>query len=621
MRSYAALLLLLLIMLPHAVSAQPGTDEQLAAQYYQQGDYERAVLYYEKLYRKQPNDFYYEQLFKSYTGLQNITAAEKLVKDHQKKRPDDPRFLIDLGSLYRGMGENEKATKEFDRALKMMKPEQGSIRAMANAFQRVNEIDLALLAYERGQKVVKDGQVFHYEVANLYAIKGDVPKMVTAYMDLLSANEAYIQAVQNSLSRYMDFELYDSRTELLRTELLRRIQRDPERTIFQELLIWMYIQQKDLNAAFVQSRAMDKRFDENGNRLMELARIAQANGDHATAFKCYEYVLSLNRKDGNYIQARLGAVQTRFAQLLEQAEPAEADLLELDQRFQLTLGELGLNKNTIDLLRDRSRLNAYHLNRQGEAIALLEQGIALPALDPSTKAQLKLDIGDVHLLQGDIWEASLYYSQVDLDFKYDVLGHEARLRNAKVSFYAGDFLWSQAQLSVLKSSTSKLIANDAMELSLRITDNLGLDSNSVPLRLFAHAELLRIQHRYDESLAVLDSLVAEYPMHSLGDDVLYERYRIAYARKQYLEAAGFLEKLLELYPLDILVDNALIDLGRLYEDRLKDTEKATTFYEKLLFEQTGSIFVPEARERYRRLRGDNLGDPAPAEPIFQQGAP
>jgi len=463
--------------------------------------------------------------------------------------------------------------------------------------------------------MIKDGQVFHYEVANLYAIKGDVPKMITAYMDLLSANEAYIQAVQNSLSRYMDFEQSDSRTELLRTELLRRIQRDPERTIFQELLIWMYIQQKDLNAAFVQSRAMDKRFDEGGNRLMELARIAQANGDHATAFKCYEYVLSLGRNDANYIQARLGAVKTRFAQLLEQAEPAEAELLDLDQRIQFTLGELGMNKNTVDLIRDRARLNAYHLGRTAEAITFLEAGIALPAIDPKTKAQLKLDVGDVHLLMGDIWEASLYYSQVDLDFKYDVMGHEARLRNAKVSFYAGDFLWSQAQLSVLKASTSKLIANDAMELSLRITDNLGLDSNSVPLSYFARAELLRIQNRYDESLAVLDSLTAEYPMHSLGDDVLYERYRIAYARHQYREAAAFLEKLLELYPLDILVDNALLDLGRLYEDRIKDTEKAMSFYEKLLFEQTGSIFVPEARERYRRLRGDTHDvQDAPATP-------
>lgn len=604
MKRFIAVILLFMGMLPTLLYAQPGTDEQLAAQYYQQGDYERAVLYYEKLYRKQPTDYYYEQLFKSYTGLQNIEAAEKLVKDHQKKRSDDPRFAVDLGSLYRLSGQNDKAAKEFDRALKLMKPEQGSIRGLANAFQRVNELDLALQAYDRGQKMIKDGQVFHYEVANLYAIKGDVPRMITAYMDLLSANEAYIQAVQNSLSRYMDFEQSDERTELLRTELLRRIQRDPERTIFQELLIWMYIQQKDLNAAFVQSRAMDKRFYEGGNRLMELARIAQANGDHATAFKCYEYVLSLGRNDANYIQARIGAVKTRFAQLLEQAEPTEEDLLDLDQRIQFTLGELGMNKNTVDLIRDRARLNAYHLGRTTDAITFLEAGIALPAIDPKTKAQLKLDIGDVHLLMGDIWEASLYYSQVDLDFKYDVLGHEARLRNAKVSFYAGDFLWSQAQLSVLKASTSKLIANDAMELSLRITDNLGLDSNSVPLSYFARAELLRVQHRYDESLAVLDSLTTEYPMHSLGDDVLYERYRIAYARHQYAEAATFLEKLLELYPLDILVDNTLLDLGRLYEDRIKDTEKAMQFYEKLLFEQTGSIFVPEARERYRKLRGD-----------------
>lgn len=604
MRIPYALLLLVFALLPALLQAQPGTDEQLAAQYYQQGDYERAVLYYEKLYRKQPTDYYYEQLFKSYSGLRNIEAAEKLVKDHQKKRSNDPRFPIDLGSLYRMTGQDDKAMKEFDRAMKMMQPEQGSIRGMANAFQRVNELDLALEAYDRGQKMIKDGQVFHYEVANLYALKGDVPRMVTAYMELLSANEAYIQAVQNSLSRYLDFEQSDERTELLRTELLRRIQREPERTIFQELLIWMYIQQKDLNAAFVQSRAMDKRFDEGGNRLVELAQIAQANGDHGTAFKCYEYVVSLGRNDANYIQARLGAVKTRFAQLLEQPEPTPEDLLDLDQRFASTLDELGLNKNTVELLRDRARLNAYHLNRHADAIALLEIGIALPAVAPTTKAQLKLDIGDVHLLMGDIWEASLYYSQVDLDFKYDVLGHEARLRNAKVSFYAGDFLWSQAQLSVLKASTSKLIANDAMELSLRITDNLGLDSNSVPLSYFARAELLRVQHRYDESLAVLDSLTAEFPMHSLGDDVLYERFRIAHARHQYTEAAGFLEKLLELYPLDILVDNALLDLGRVYEDKLNDKEKAMAFYEKLLFEQTGSIFVPEARTRYRKLRGD-----------------
>jgi len=615
MRSILAMILLLCGLAPVALHAQPGADEQLAAQYFQQGDYERAVLYYEKLFKQNPTDYYYEQLFKSYTGLRNFEAAEKLVKDFQKRRNNDPRFPIDMGSLYRLSGQDDKAQREFDKALKMMEPEQGSVRQVANSFIRVNELDMALLAYDKGQRSMKDGLNFHYEVANLYAMKGDVPRMVSAYMDLIATNEAYIQTVQNSLSRYMDFDAKDERTEVLRTELVRRIQRDPQRTIYQELLIWMYIQQKDMEAAFIQSRAMDKRFDEGGARIMELARIAQANKDHAAAYKCYEYVLSLSRNDANYILARLGAVQTRYAQLTEQAEPAQVELLDLDQRMQFTLSELGLNKNTVDLLRDRARLNAYHLARHPEAMALLESGIALPSLDPKTRAQFKLDLGDVHLLHGDIWEASLLYSQVDLDFKYDILGHEARLRNAKVSFYSGDFLWAQAQLSVLKASTSKLIANDAMELSLRITDNLGLDSNSVPLSYFARAELLRIQHRYDESLGVLDSLTTEFPMHSLGDDVLYERYRIAYARHQYAEAATYLEKVLEQYPLDILIDNALLDLGKLYEDRLKDPEKAKVYYEKLLFEQTGSIFVPEARERYRALRGDRLGPPeSPAAP-------
>jgi tetratricopeptide (TPR) repeat protein len=361
---------------------------------------------------------------------------------------------------------------------------------------------------------------------------------------------------------------------------------------------------------------MDKRFDEGGTRLMDLARIALANKDHGTAYKCYEYVLSLGRNDANYVQARIGSVRTRYEQLTGQAEPASAELLDLDQRSGATLTELGLGPPTMELLRDRAHLKAYFLNDHTGAKTLLEEAIALPTIDPKTRAQLKLDLGDVHLLAGEIWEASLLYSQVDLEFKYDMLGHEARLRNAKVSFYAGDFLWAQGQLEVLKASTSKLIANDAMELSLRITDNLGLDSNSVPLSYFARAELLRFQHRYDESLAVLDSLDAAYPGHTLGDDILYERYRIAYARHRYADAGAHLDKLLELYPLDILVDNALLDLGRLYEDRLNDPEKAKAYYQRLLFEQTGSIFVPEARDRFRKLRGDVLeAPPEPSAPV------
>lgn len=606
------LLLFFALVTLSVAHAQPGTDEQLAAQYFQQGDYAKAILYYEKIHRKQPNTYYYEQLLKSYVALNDLDGAEKLVKDQLRRSDNEARYYIDLGGVYKASGEADKANKEYDKALKQMGSDQNNIRTVANAFQQANELDRAIEAYERGGRTLPAGQSFAYEIAGLYGAKGNTAKMVSAYMDLLAVNEGYIQAVQNALSRSIDFTLADERSEILRTELLRRIQKAPQRTIFPDLLIWMYIQQKDLNSAFVQSKAMDKRFDEGGARLMDLARIALSNDDHATAYKCYEYVLSLARNDANYIQARIGAVRTRYDQLTDQAEPKLDELQDLDQRAASTITELGLKPNTIDLLRDRAHLKAYYLNDHAGAVTLLEEGIALPTIDPKTKAQLKLDLGDVYLLDGNVWEASLLYSQVDLDFKYDMLGHEARLRNAKVSFYSGDFLWAQAQLQVLKSSTSKLIANDAMELSLRITDNLGLDSNSVPLSYFARAELLRFQHRYDEALGVLDSLTEAYPGHSLGDDILYERYRIAYARHRYDEAAMQLNKLLELYPLDILVDNALLDLGILYEDRLNDPEKAKAIYQRLLFEQTGSIFVPEARDRFRKLRGDNLE--APPEP-------
>jgi tetratricopeptide (TPR) repeat protein len=615
------LLSLLLFAVALPIAAQPGADEQLAAQYFQQGDFAKAVLYYERLYKQQPTDYYYEQLLKSQLGVPELEAARKLVRDRMRRQGDDPKLLIDMGHVMELSGETDKAQKEYERAIKTMKGDQTSVRNVASAFQSRNKLDLALAAYEKGQRSGVDGTGYLFEIAQLHGLKGDSPKMIASYMDLLGANEAYLQAVQNSISRQIEFEQADARSEVLRTELLRRIQRDPSRAIYAEMLIWMLIQQKDLVAAFTQAKALDKRMDEGGARIMELARIAEANREYGTAFKCYDYVIGLGRNDANYFQARTGAVHARYLQLTDAApdapEPLLAELVDLDQRMAATITDMGLNKATMNLLRERAHLKAYFINQPAEAMALLEEGLSQPGIDGKMKAELKIDLGDIHVLSGDIWEASLLFSQVDLDFKHDALGHEARLRNAKVSFYSGDFLWAQAQLQVLKQSTSKLIANDAMELSLRITDALGIDSNAVPLSYFARAELLRAQRLYDPALLVLDSLVEEFPMHSLGDDVLFERFRIAYARKRYDESAGYLEKVLELWPNDILVDNALLELGRLYEEKLKDNEKAKQYFEKLLFTQTGSIFVPEARERYRRLRGDAPDSPEEKKPPVQ----
>lgn len=600
--------------------AQPGTDEQLAAQYFQRGEYDKAILYYEKLYRKTPTPYFYEQLYKSHVNLKQYDEAEKVVKD-QLKHVEDPKVLVDLGALYRMMGETDKSAQQYDKALKSLTSDANRVRQVANAFQRENEFDRALDAYTRGQKLVKDGTNFHYEIAVLYGAKGDIEGMVREFMEVLAVNQGYIQAVQNSLGRAIDFEKKDARSEVLRTELLRRIQRNPDNVIFQELLIWMYEQQKDLYSAFVQTKAMDKRFNEQGARVMELGTLATNNRDWDIASKCFDHVRSLGADKPYYTTARIGLIKALDAKVTDQAQPSMEELRQLEQEYVTTLGELGRANGTIELMRGLGRLRAYYLDDRTGAAAILEEGINIPGLDPKVQAQLKLDLGDVEVLEGDIWEASLLYSQVDLDYKHDALGHDARFRNAKVSFYAGDFLWCQAQLDILKASTSKLIANDAMELSLLITDNLGADSNAVPLTYFSQAELLRFQHKYDSSLIVLDSLDALYPMHSIGDEVLLQRAHIASAQHRFDSAVVYLQKIIDLYPIDILVDNALFEQAKLYEERLNDKEKAKALYEKLLFEQPGSIFTAEARKRYRFLRGDHDGEQTEEEKFLNGTAP
>lgn len=586
-------------------TAQPGTDEQLAAEYMRQGDFEKAVLYYEKLYGRQPNNLYYEQLLKAYMELKEYGRAEKLAKDRMQRQGGDPAYLVDMGMVLKAQGDTAKAGQQFDKALKALRADQGSIRNLANAFTRNNEVDRALQTYEKGRKLLKSSTDFFYETANLRASKGDVPGMVGDYLDLLQGNPGYLQAVQNGLGRFIDFTAKDDRSDLLRTELLKRMQKQSDNTLYPEMLIWLFIQQKDLNSAFVQSRAMDKRFNEGGQRLMALGDIAVNNQDWGAAAKSYEYVVGLGADRPWYSAAKAGLVRAMDAQVKGRSNPSPEELARLRQLYESTLEELGRSPAHVKLLSGLAELRAYYLNDAPGAIALLQEAIKMPGLGRNEQAQLKLQLGDIHVLQGDIWEASLLYSQVDLDFKQDVLGHEARMRNAQVSFYAGDFLWAKAQLDVLKASTSKLIANDAMELSLLITDNLGMDTVNEALGLYANSQLLAAQHRYPEAVALLDTITARFPLSGLADDVLYARYRIAFAQHDYARAATYLEKVVELHPNEILLDNAMFDLGKLYENQLNNKEQAMKWYEKLLFEQPGSIYVAEARDRYRRLRGDH----------------
>jgi outer membrane protein assembly factor BamD (BamD/ComL family) len=330
------------------------------------------------------------------------------------------------------------------------------------------------------------------------------------------------------------------------------------------------------------------------------------NGDYSAAADGYDYVISLGESSSNFRRARMEKINTRYEEITIGGVYAPADLVSLEAEMNATLDELGRDVRTVTLQRTLAHLEAFYLFKTKPAIELLEKTIALPDISPMAQAQCKLELGDVLLLDGQVWEASLRYSQVEKAFKFEPIGQEAKFRNAKIAFYIGDFKWSQVQLNVLKGATTKLISNDAMYWSMLITDNLALDSNPEPLMKFAHADLMYFQNRFDSATIDLDSIDKNWPGHALEDDVLYKRYEIAYRQQKWTDAAKYLEKIISTYPDDILGDDAVFKLAQLYDNQLKDKEKAMQHYQDVFIKYPGSMFAVDARKRYRQLRGDKV---------------
>jgi TolA-binding protein len=291
---------------------------------------------------------------------------------------------------------------------------------------------------------------------------------------------------------------------------------------------------------------------------------------------------------------------------ITQSEYQEEDLKQLNKEYSRNIKELGKSSFTLPLIRGQANLYGYYLDKVDTAIQVLQSAIQIPGISKEDQAETKIELADLYLLDNEIWEASLLYSQVEKDFKYDQLGEVAKFKNAKVAYYTGDFFWAQAQLDVLKGSTSKLIANDALDLSLLITDNIGLDSVAEPLRMFARADLLFFKKDYDAANESLDSIPKYFPQSSLKDDVLFSKYEIEMAKRNYAEAAKKLRELISDYGEDILGDDALFELALLEEEKLGNITTAMDLYKRLLTTYPSSLHVVESRKRYRMLRGDNL---------------
>jgi len=596
--------LLAIALLPIIGFSQTNTnDEQLALQFYQNKEYDKALDYYEKLYYKVSPQLFYKSYLNCLLQTKNFNKAEKLVKKQLKQFPQKLDYMVDLGMVYSLAEELKKSVGTWEEAIDAIKYDD-QVFIVANAFIELHQYDYAIKAYLKGRKISENNYPFSFELADVYKTKGDKIAMINEYLNVLETQDAYIQAIQNALQSTFGNDADHEQNNLLKTELLKRIQRSPDKTIFSELLIWMQLQQKDVEGAFLQAKALDKRKKEEGDRIMALAQLFVQNQNYGIALRAYQYVIDKGNKGKNYTDACLQLLNVNYQKVITQNNYTTAELVKLDSAYRATISEFGKSSSTAPLFKNLAHLDAFYLHKTKDAVDLLEQIINQPILDSHTQAEFKLELGDILLLSGDIWEASLRYSQVEKAFKYDEIGQDAKFRNAKISYYTNDFKWAQAQLDVLKGATSKLISNDAMDLSLLISDALAIDSGEAPLILFAHADLLVFQNKDDEAITTLDSIKTHYPNHALSDDVLFRKAQIAFKHGKYSEAATYYENIINDYGNDIIADDALFKLAELNENQFKNTEKAKELYQQLIEKYPGSLYVVEARKRFRKLRGD-----------------
>ncbi len=597
-------IILHIVLILGVALAAHAQESRLAQQYFNNGEFEKASAIYEKLYKKNSrNDYYFSKYLDCLIELENYSEAEKTLKKQIKKQPKNVSLYVLYGNLLEKQFRDDEANELYKKAIKELDKDHRSIGRLASEFQKLMKFDLAIEAYEKGGKLLNDRNIFAYNLARLYGQKGDTQKMIGSYLDAIKRTPSLAANVKTQFTRNFSEDDFQE----VQTQLYERIQEDDTSTIYPELLTWVFVHKKDYKNALRQAKAIDRRQQEGGARVYRLAQTAARAKDYDVAISGFDYIVE-NKGAGSafYVDAKRESLRCQRFKLVEGYQYTEEDLRNLESKYEAFLTEFGRKKTTASIIAELADLQAYFLNDLDKAIQLLDEMIQYPDINQHVQARAKISLADFYLMKGEIWEATLLYSQVDKAFKDDLLGQEARFRNAKLSYYAGDFGWAQAQFDVLKASTSKLIANDALDMSVFIMDNLGLDTTAAPLMIFSQADLLTFQNKFEEAFTKLDSIKVLFPEHSLEDDVFYTKSKVYFKQRNYSKAAEMLQTIIDNYPESIRVDNALFELAEMYERefQLNDKEKAAKLYERILFEHSGSTFSVEARKRYRRLIGD-----------------
>jgi tetratricopeptide (TPR) repeat protein len=583
--------------------SQDNVDDALAYQFYQQGQYQQAAALLEKLFNKTKSSTYFELYFNSLLNLKKYDDAEKLVKKLIKQDNKNIQYGIALARIYQDKGQADAANKLYAQVINNLPADEFKIRDIANYFYNFKAYDLAISAFLQGRKILNDNKPFTYELLSIYRYKKDKNMLLQEYLNALPEMPQLLPQAESVLSSVFEG---NGDYQILQSALLKKIQKEPQTEIYTKLLIWQYLQQQEYEMALRQLIAQDKRLKDDGTILFNTCNTFLDNKAYTTAIKAFEYLITKGKENPYYLPAKVEMINARYQQVIG-GQIDKKLVAELATAYQSIIDEYGKNNQTLFALKKLASLQGYYLGNLNKAEEILENILTISGLPGTETGQIKLELGDIYILTKQPWEAFLIYEQVAKQFENQDIGNEARYRSARLSFYQGNFAYAKSQADVLKASTSQLIANDALNLSLLISDNLQSTLDSNALKMYADAEMLQFRNLPAQALAKLDSIAIAFPNNSLVDDILMTKSRIYVKNNELSNAVKALTTLTEQQTNSIWADDALFTLADLYEKNLKDTEQAKKLYQQLINDYPGSMFTAEARKRFRKLRGDNVG--------------
>lgn len=586
------LFFIFLFIFQNALFAQ---NEQLALDYVETGEYEKAITLLEAIIEKQPTNYYYfEKLLTCYQQTEQFDKALALVQQRVKKYKQ-PQLLIEEGYIYQLQSDNQKAEKKYQEALTKIYDNPNYAYNLGATFQNKTLLSWALQAYELGQKE-NPNLKFDYQIALIEGQMGNLEGMTNKLLDYAYSNQNNTPNVQNYFSRFLNENTSRTFQNVLKKALLIRTQKTPD-VYWNEFLSWFYVQQKEFNKAFLQEKAVYKRNPETLNNIIALGQMSIDDNQKETAQSIFSFVLENTQDIGLQIRANEYLMRIK----IEVSE--KSDYPKLKEELSLLLKKFGISPYSLNLQLLTANFECFYLNNPNEASQLLNKSLELP-LNPRQIASVKLELADILLYNEKFNQAILYYAQVEDNMKNDEMAHEASMKMAKANYFKNDFDWALQQVKVLKQSSSLLIANDALELFLLIQDNSVEDSLRKALTAFSKADLKLYQKKKNDALQDFKQILTDYKDDPIADETLLKIGKIQQDLKQYNEAITSFNEIIEKHTDGVFVDEALYFSAEIYRRFLDNPEKAKALYEKIIFNHQDSIYFTESQRQYRLLRGD-----------------